>query len=355
MKSGIVDIITYIPEEYRAWYLEQQRSLMLLQLDSGEDIIKLYRSLSKSIAVDISKLDVKSSKFLKVVQQDLDEHAQVLETLLAKQIGQDTVKAAEIGSGATLQMTRSVLTKADAAENLIRRAEENIFRVNHDVVLQTHKRKIKGLDLSERIWGTSRELRDNLGDMVTRGVASGMNSDEIAKQMVEYVEKGREAFLAGKEGMEMFADLPKNIEYNARRLAHTEVAKAYGASKDQAAIMTPGAKGMRFMLSNSHPVFDICDLITGADDYGLGQGVYPFDSLPEYPFHPNCLCLKQIALPEDDKELVQDLKQWIQNPDTHPEFTRWEKGLPMVELKHHNPMELMEKNGHLIDGKVKES
>jgi hypothetical protein len=47
--------------------------------------------------------------------------------------------------------------------------------------------------------------------------------------------------------------------------------------------------GVRFKLSPSHPLPDICDAITGAN-LGYGMGVYPMESMPSYPFHPNCDC-----------------------------------------------------------------
>jgi hypothetical protein len=78
--------------------------------------------------------------------------------------------------------------------------------------------------------------------------------------------------------------------YNAERIARTEYARAYGDAAISEAWYDEDVIGIRFMLSSGHPETDICDYHTGVDLYGMGDGVYPKNRLPEYPFHPHCLC-----------------------------------------------------------------
>ena len=78
--------------------------------------------------------------------------------------------------------------------------------------------------------------------------------------------------------------------YNAERIARTEMARAYGDATFTDALLNDEVIGVRFTLSSGHGEFDICDVHTGADLYGMGAGVYPKEQAPEYPFHQNCLC-----------------------------------------------------------------
>jgi hypothetical protein len=106
--------------------------------------------------------------------------------------------------------------------------------------------------------------------------------------------------------------------YNAERIARTEYAKAYGAGVKEQAGADPDVIGLRWELSSRHLVFDICDYNAGVDSFGLGAGGYPIDKLPEYPAHPNCLCVlteiykgQESGEPDPDagKEFVADLSE----------------------------------------------
>jgi hypothetical protein len=57
-----------------------------------------------------------------------------------------------------------------------------------------------------------------------------------------------------------------------------------------------GYVGMKWNLSKSHKVTDICDTLASQDLYGLGPGVYPKDKLLPKPAHPHCICFETIVL-----------------------------------------------------------
>jgi hypothetical protein len=78
---------------------------------------------------------------------------------------------------------------------------------------------------------------------------------------------------------------------NAVRLIRTETAKAYGTGAIYDAQQDQDAVGIRVSLSAIHEGYCICDFFTEADMYGMGPGVYPKDEVPEFPFHPHCMCL----------------------------------------------------------------
>jgi hypothetical protein len=78
---------------------------------------------------------------------------------------------------------------------------------------------------------------------------------------------------------------------NATRLARTEIARAYGNGAIYGIQNDDEAVGVRVSLSAIHEGYCICDFFTEANMYGMGPGVYPKDEVPEFPFHPHCMCL----------------------------------------------------------------
>lgn len=132
-------------------------------------------------------------------------------------------------------------------------------------------------------------------------LASGEVSDKQKKRIQKQLER---------QGKDPVADLNKAIDevnqtaldkavnvavqeksrYIADRIARTELAAAYGDAFFAKNENDPDVIAYRWMLSDRHPKFDICDFNANADLYGLGKGIYPKDKFPHYPAHPHCMC-----------------------------------------------------------------
>lgn len=91
------------------------------------------------------------------------------------------------------------------------------------------------------------------------------------------------------------------MKSNAQRIARTEMADAWGKAKRNEYMDDPDVVAMRYTLSSSHTIYDICNLNTSADLYGWGEGVYPLDKGPEYPFHANCMCTSEPIFSDEVK------------------------------------------------------
>lgn len=82
---------------------------------------------------------------------------------------------------------------------------------------------------------------------------------------------------------------------NAARTARTELSRAYANGVVYDAQQDPDATAIKVSLSGAHDhsssPYCMCDFFTETDLYGLGDGIFPKDELPEFPFHPNCTCL----------------------------------------------------------------
>lgn len=84
------------------------------------------------------------------------------------------------------------------------------------------------------------------------------------------------------------------IDYNAQRVARTELARAYGIGEGYAIQRDPDSKGIKWVLSSAHKIYDICNLHSG-------YGVYPVNRAPAYPAHPHCTCVLEKVYEESKK------------------------------------------------------
>lgn len=78
--------------------------------------------------------------------------------------------------------------------------------------------------------------------------------------------------------------------YDLKRITRTELSTAQhnaviDTTQDDADII-----GYQWRLSASHPRPDVCDFYAHID-FGLGQGVFPKESVPRRKAHPHCMCL----------------------------------------------------------------
>jgi len=151
--------------------------------------------------------------------------------------------------------------------------------------------KNKKFVLSDRIW----DISDNNYDKIQEIISSGINTDcvEVAKALQQYVKKGSETFVKDYPNMyeRMGGRVPKNLNYEALRLARNELSEVYWQATIEGFKENPAVTAVKWLLSNNRLAgyHDICDTMAYADDYGLGAGIYPVDAAPEKP-HICCLC-----------------------------------------------------------------
>lgn len=179
-----------------------------------------------------------------------------------------------------------------------------------------------GLTISDRIWRISEEARDSMKAIVQVGI--GEDAVKVARALETYVNQGAAVTAAKFPNMmsRMGSRIPANIDYNALRLARTELTAAYSQGTIAAAKASPAIKNVKWVLSNTHPRTDICDQY--AHGGKNGDGVYAAGDCPISPAHPNCLCTIQPA-PEDMDSLVKRLKEWRQDPSSQKDIEKWYK------------------------------
>ena len=146
---------------------------------------------------------------------------------------------------------------------------------------------IEGLKFSPNIWA-KRQMR-NIEKQVMSAIMRGQSAETLSKDLVQYLKGGS-------------VGIGHSILYKTLRLARTEINAAFHETRRLGAISTPVVAGMRWRLSNRHPIWDICNLLAQQDLYHMGKGVHPPEQLPPKP-HPNCICytMDQLREPKEWK------------------------------------------------------
>ena len=173
--------------------------------------------------------------------------------------------------------------------------EKDVFREAEIIAESTMRKerifKNKKFVLSDRIW----DLSDNNYEKIKEIIASGINTDcvKVSKALQQYVKEGSETFVKDYPNMyeRMGGRVPKNLNYEALRLARNELSEVYWQAMIEGFKENPAVTAVKWLLSNNRLAgyHDICDTMAYADDYGLGAGIYPVDAAPEKP-HICCLC-----------------------------------------------------------------
>lgn len=194
-------------------------------------------------------------------------------------------------------------------------------------------RSEKGLNLSDRVWKSVRQLRDELEVAVTVSMGEGKSASAMSREVRQYLndpdlmfrrfryKKGED-----KDGNPVYgrkwkkrvndeatgkykwidydrdsyktgAGVYKSSAKNAMRLTRTETNIAYRRADHERWMQEDFVIGQRIRLSNRHPRKDICDKL---------QGDYPKDFVFD-GWHPQCFCYAvPILLPDDETDFMED-------------------------------------------------
>lgn len=198
--------------------------------------------------------------------------------------------AASIGTRGQVNATRALLS--GYTPELIQRSISMFATVPRDAVAATLAHSYRGKVFADSIWEIEEGMRRMLSQTVAKGIAQGKSAFDIAKDIEPYLRMDSASWARYKretdeivKGVRMRRS---RISYEATRLARTEINHAYREANYMAAERAPWVKGVRWRLSGSHRIYDICDIWAYRDRFGLGRGIYPPMETPRD--HPNGLC-----------------------------------------------------------------
>lgn len=178
---------------------------------------------------------------------------------------------------------------------------------NLDALKTFQTRKTNGLGLSDKIWNYAGQMKTQMEMGIDLAIGDGKSAQDLSRELKQYLVDPDKLFrrVRDKHGV---LQLSKNAKAyhpgqgkyrsshkNAMRLTRTEINMAYRESDHLRWNQLDFVVGFEVMLSNNHPVYDICDVV---------KGKYP----KEFKFigwHPQCRC-KAIPILQDPKEFDTD-------------------------------------------------
>lgn len=324
-RTGIERLIVE-SRNYERWSLEQRQQFMALRLDQDQDILEMYEDASRRISQEIARggLNRFDIERLKRAQVEIKARVDDLNNQLTMNFDRYIYSNVDVGSSYAKHIAINLVETAGITRLNRPLIEEAFYRVNTNAVEAMWSRSRFGLTLDEHIWNKNENYRKHMNSLLTTGVAAGEDCVTVAKAIETYVKKDRKSLAESYPVMmeRMQGRVPKDITYESLRLARTEMTSAYGMGTMKSATLNPSNKGVRFILSASHPEYDICDVHCNLDAYGLGPGGYPLEEAPDYPFHPNCLCI-MTQINEDPEDFLARLRSWDNNPSSQPDLEQW--------------------------------
>lgn len=298
-------------------YFEQSRQRFLSGVTATTGQIRsIYDKAMRDVHADIvRRLPTQpSAAHLRAIERSLDE--------LRQQVSRDTLDATLVGLRvSTSAATRSAMlyAKTVLGNAFEARGIEAIYHaVNERAVLAFATRtRFDGLRLSDRIWLQASKWQGYVQRGLESAVARGMSAKDVARTMDQFLKTGvaQPSSLSVRRRL----GIPKDVSYQSLRLARTEMASAFKEGTVLGHQRTPSYLGCKWELSAGHPFEDDCDdLASGGPN---NDGIYPPGDEPMQP-HPNCMCVMS-PIHEDMATFADRLKDWIDNPSSDAELTRW--------------------------------
>ena len=165
-----------------------------------------------------------------------------------------------------------------------------------------NKPAIDGVKLSQRIWQLADKTAEDVKRILTASLQTGMSAKKVRNQILRtqaqlepsiprYIQEQLQGLSPAGARKVIDRYVRKTMRYNAMRVARTEIQRAWRGSYVEMTKKLPFVKGIKWNLSASHAITDICDDLADAD-IGLGPGVYPKNAVPYggQPAHPHCMC-----------------------------------------------------------------
>ncbi len=324
--SEEIDDLKRTAGDYVQWALQARKKYIDLRLNNETEIRALYIRLVHDISNELKKggtSQIRKAQLLALIAL-LKEQQNKLEGQLTMNLKKYIKANADAATDYAKAIDVKATEEAGVSKVSTSKVRELYFSANQRAVEVCWSRTHKGLYLSDRIWTKSKRYRENMAEIIQDAVAEGQDCVKTARMFEKYVKTGKKTLAKQYPNMmkRMGSRVSEDICYEALRLARTEMTAAYGEATIQSAMVSPSCSGVKFILSGSHPKYDICDHICGVDEYGLGIGVYPIDKAPSYPFHPNCLCIT-LTVNENPSDFVDRLKRWERNPGSEPGLEDW--------------------------------
>lgn len=281
--------------------LEAQRAVERLDSASMKEIEAAYRTAAEDIARRIKAYagpdDTLSLQELQSVLAQVQARLQELSNARNTLINVSLERAAELGTEPFFGEVKSAAAM---------RVSDEALRFVRNFIAED------GLQLSDRIWRIDRGARDAVVNTIEQAVIQGHGAAQAAREFLSRgepvpldvqgkLDAGNAPRIAKQATDQLLTGSGTPMD-NAMRLMRTEINRAHGEAFMMSGVDHPDFAGWRFILSPSHPKFDVCDLLAKQNLYGLGEGVYPSREKCPWPAHPNTLSFLAIVFKDEITE-----------------------------------------------------
>jgi hypothetical protein len=308
-------------------YISSARSEFLnARIALSQNISNMYTQYAMAIEKQIRDLGVHTLQTAQLEQlaYSMRQEAAHLATGLTTVVNDSMVESMRLATDpskyALLKASKGVLNEAEVKAYFV--------KVNSNALSYfMSKTEHNPLFISQRVWGIAAQANTAIVGILKDSIAVGADSFKTARLLGAYVQGSGTAQRALirqlKDGGIKKYYVPKDISFEALRLARTETSMAFMEGTYKGGQANPLYRGINWLLSANHMITDICD------DYAA-QGFFAAGEEPELP-HPQCGCT-QVDVFEDAEDAANDLKDWVNDPSSHPELEQWynEQYLPAL-------------------------
>lgn len=211
----------------------------------------------------------------------------------------------------------------DVTKTLPAALKRRYYNNNHTALEAFLARKENGLTLSDRVWRYANQFKDEIELGLDVGIREGLSAARMTKDVKQYLQHPDKLFrrvrdahnnLVPSKAMRAFhpgQGVYRSSYKNALRLTVTETNMAYRNADHERYQQLDFIVGIRVVLSNNHPVPDICDELSApaGSKNTSGRGCYPKDFV-FIGWHPFCRCHVESIL-KTMKEIAADTKRII--------------------------------------------
>ncbi len=234
----------------------------------------------------------------------------------------------------------------DVKDLLNERQRKRYYSNNDDALEAFLQRKEEGLNLSERVWRYASDFKTEIELGLDCGIRDGVAAETMQRSLQQYLQHPDMLFRRVRDihgnlqlskrakAYHPGAGVYRSSYKNARRLAVTETNIAYRTADYLRWQDLDFVVGIRVVLSNNHPVADICNELSAPMESKelKGRGCYPKD-FKFTGWHPHCRCHSESIL-KTHEELQEDNRRIMRGEEPSgesvnkvtsmpKEFTQW--------------------------------
>lgn len=288
--------------------------------DQKKEIKALYDQWAKEIADKAKQYEHKGTASGPLQAKQLKELEKAIKKAgqqVANEINGSLKQSIEQAAQGVVNVNASWLQSLGFPKDGVAAAFSNVpsLIVNNIVTGQIYK---SGWSLSKSIWGDNEDTLKKAYTIVAAGQAQNKSIYEISKDLEQFVKPGakknwnltftQQDKTTGQ--VKKYRLYPKQVDYNAQRLARTLSQHGYQQSVLAVSKNNPFITGIRWHAIGGRT----CPLCAARD--GM---VYKKDDLPMD--HPNGMCIME---PVVDPDMDDKLIAWVNNPDgTFPEIDKF--------------------------------